>query len=128
MILGDASYFIALADAEDRWHRDAVRVQKGLRDPFVVTDLSVAEAVTLTGARLGAKRGTTLFHFFKDSCEIVFVDEAVLSAAMARWLTHDARLSVSDAVSVEVMVRRGIARIASFDSDFDRIRGIERIH
>ena len=37
-------------------------------------------------------------------------------------------LSVSDAVSVFIMKKRSIDRICSFDSDFDKVEGIVRVH
>ena len=128
MILGDSSYFVALANREDRWHRDAVRISKSLRDRILVTSFTVAESVTLVGGRVGAKGGRSLFHYFFDDCEVVFADEELLRAAMPHWLRYDGRLSVPDCVSVEVMSRRTLSRLLSFDSDFDRVRGIDRVH
>ena len=128
MILGDSSYFVALANREDRWYRDAVRLSKSLRDRIVVTDLTVAEAVTLVGSRTRAKDGMSLFQYFFDDCDVVFTDEDLLRSAMSHWLRYDGRLSVPDCVTVEVMSRRGIPRLLSFDSDFDRVRGVDRVH
>ena len=39
-----------------------------------------------------------------------------------------ARLSARDALLIAVMERRGIRSIVSFDSDFDRWPGLQRIH
>jgi predicted nucleic acid-binding protein len=129
VIFGDSSYFIALADADDRWHRAALRLQKELaRESFVVTGLTLAESVTHIGGVLGGKLGLRLFRFFLDSCEVVHVDSPLLSEAIEHWIAYDGSLSVSDAAAVAVMVRRGIRRVASFDDDFDRVRGIERLH
>lgn len=41
---------------------------------------------------------------------------------------HPARLSARDAVHIAVMERQGIRSILSFDSDFDRWPGLQRIH
>jgi len=128
VILGDSSYFVALSNRDDRWHRDAVRVSKSLRDRIVVTDLTVAESVTLVGGRTRAKDGVSLFQYFFDDCDVMFADEDLLRSAMSHWLRYDGRLSVPDCVSVEVMSRRSISRLLSFDSDFDRVRGIDRVH
>ncbi|OGS49651.1 MAG: hypothetical protein A3K65_06795 [Euryarchaeota archaeon RBG_16_68_12] len=127
MIVGDSSYFVALANRKDRWHRDAVRVSKSIRDRVLVTDMTVAEAVTIVGSRVGAKAGMALFQYFLDDCEVRFADLELTRRAMAAWLRYDGRLSVPDAISLEVMSQRGISRILSFDSDFDRVRGIERL-
>ncbi len=128
MILGDSSYFVALANREDRWHRDAMRLSRSLRDRLLVTDLVVSEAVTLVGSHVGARAGMTLFQFFFDGCEVEFADEELMRSAMTGWLRYGGRLSVADCVCLEVMSRRGVGRILSFDSDFDRVKGIERVH
>ena len=88
----------------------------------------VAEAVTLVGSRTRAKDGMSLFQYFFDDCDVVFADEGLLRSAMSHWLRYDGRLSVPDCVTVEVMSRRGISRLLSFDSDFDRVRGVDRVH
>ena len=128
MIFGDSSFFIALVNRKDRWHRDAVRVSRSIAERFLVTDFVVAESVTPIGSRVSANAGIALYRYIFDDCDVAFVDEPLLRSSMVRWLRLGGRLSVADAVSVEIMARRKILRIASFDSDFDRVDGIERIH
>ncbi|MCK4456726.1 MAG: type II toxin-antitoxin system VapC family toxin [Thermoplasmata archaeon] len=125
-MIADSSYFVALADSKDRWHKQAL----GLKVPreLVVTDLIVAESVTIVGNRGGGKAGQTLYEYFVDECNIVFVDAGLLDEAMALHLQYDGTLSVADCASVALMSRKGIGEIVSFDSDFDKVRGIGRIH
>ena len=47
---------------------------------------------------------------------------------METFLKYDGTLSFADAVSVEIMKDLGINQIVSFDSDFDKVDGIIRIH
>ena len=128
MIFGDASYFIALSNKGDRWHVDALRIAGKLRDSIFVTDLVVAESVTQVGSRVGIKAGKTLFQYFRDDCRIAYIGEDLLDDAMERWQTYGGKLSVSDAASLAVMARERLSKILSFDSDFDMVRGIERLH
>jgi predicted nucleic acid-binding protein len=127
VIFGDSSFFVGLADTRDQWHRRALRLERSLLKGFVVSDLVVAESVTIIGSRGGGQAASELYEFFRDSCEIEFVDEGLLAQAMALVLRFDGKLSVADGASVAIMGRREIPRIVSFDSDFDRIKGIERI-
>ena len=128
MILADSSYFIALADRRDRWHEDALRVRKTVPQEFLVSDLVVAEAVTVVGGRRGGKPAQTLYEYFVDECEIVFLDPVLLDEGMAHHLRYDGSLSVADCTSVALLSRYRIREIVSFDRDFDKIRGIRRIH
>lgn len=128
LILADSSYFVALADERDRWHRDALRVRAEAGRDYLVHDLVVAEALTIVGARQGGKPARTLYEYFTDACEIAFADPVLLEEAMALHLRYDGSVSVADCVSVALMERRGIRTIVSFDRDFDKVRGLRRIH
>ncbi len=63
-----------------------------------------------------------------DNCKIVFTDADLLENAMETFLMYDGTISLADATSVEIMQQFGIDRIISFDSDFDKVNGIKRIH
>lgn len=128
MIVADSSYFVALADSKDRWHGDALRVKASIPQDFLLTVLIVAEAVTIVGARRGGRPAQVLYQYFVDECEIEFADAALLRDAMVHHLFYDGVLSVADCVTVAIMSERGIRKIVSFDGDFDRVRGLERVH
>jgi len=128
MILVDSSIFIALADRHDQWHTAAKKFVPGLCDePLVISDLIIAESVTIIGKRSGGKAAVRMYHYFVDNCEIVFTDDSLLSKAMEILLRYDGTLSLSDSVSVEIMRTKKIKKILSFDSDFDRVTEIQRI-
>ena len=58
--------------------------------------------------------------------DVMSIEEA--DVIRARDLVIGARgLSARDALHVAVMLREGIARIMSFDADFDRVAGIVRL-
>jgi len=125
--VADTSYFVALADRRDRWHRDSLRVKSLIPQEFVVSDLVLAEAVTLVGARLGGSQARVLYRYFLDACDVVFTDKGLLEEAMTSHLHYAGRLSVADCASLAIMTRRGIGEIVSFDADFDRVKGIVRV-
>ncbi len=127
MIFADSSYFIGLADKRDQWHGKALGVLRKARDEMLISDLVISESVTSVGSRAGGKAGKKLYDFFIDNCEIVYVDDDLLSEGMEIFLKYDGKLSVADSVSVAIMKRRGVKRIVSFDSDFDRMKGITRV-
>ncbi len=127
MIFGDTSYFVALIDRKDQWHRSAVRLRRELQDEIVVTDLVVVETVTLVGSRAGGTQAQAVYRYFKDSCTIDFVDSRTLDEAMIYHQRFDGALSLADCASVVAMIRRGLSKIASFDTDFDRVKGLSRL-
>ena len=129
MILVDSSVFIALADRRDQWHPAAKNLVPSIaEETIIVSNLIIAEAVTVVGRRSGGKAGERLFHYFSDNCEIIFADEKILNGSLPVFLRYDGTLSVSDAVSVHIMEIKHIERILSFDSDFDKVDTITRVY
>ena len=127
MIFADSSFFVGLVDARDQWHSRAVRVVQTLSKEIIVSDLVVAESITIVGSRAGGKAALTLYQYFRDSCTVDFADSALFDAAMAAHTRYDGKLSLADCVSLTIMARRKVSRIVSFDTDFDRVNGLERI-
>ncbi|MBI4415952.1 MAG: type II toxin-antitoxin system VapC family toxin [Euryarchaeota archaeon] len=128
MIFVDSSYFIAMANREDRWHGGAKRLTPRLeREDLVTSDLVLAEAVTGVGALLGGKAGKETYDVIVDNCSIEVASPERCGSAITMYLHYDGTLSFADAVSLVVMQEFGAQRIASFDADFDRVRGIERL-
>ncbi len=128
MILVDSSVFIALADTRDQLHGAAKALVPQIEhQEIVVSDLIIAEVVTGIGRRAGGKEGIKLYHYFMDNCEVVYGDESLIQSAMKIFLRYDGSLSLSDALSVQIMESMRIRKIFSFDSDFDSIKGIERV-
>lgn len=95
----------------------------------LVTDAEVLQEIlhryTATGKREAIRPELQIALGIVD--EVFPVEEAdVLRAAE---ITQDpARLSARDAVHISVMQRRGIRSILSFDADFDRWPGLQRLH
>lgn len=124
----DSSFWVGLVDGRDQWHPRARELAGKVDSDSRLLDVTACEALTIIGARLGGKAAARLFDYLQDSCEIVFVDRTLLEGAMRRHLTYDGRLSVADCATVEAMTRFADRSILSFDSDFDRIKGLSRIH
>jgi predicted nucleic acid-binding protein len=124
----DASFWVAIADSRDQWHSRAEELQKHVVPGVRVMDLAAAEALTIVGSLRGGKPARELYAVFCDSCSLVYVDAELFDSAMERHLTHDGRLSVTDCATVEAMIRSNDRELLSFDSDFDSVRGIHRLH
>ncbi|MFA5268644.1 MAG: PIN domain-containing protein [Methanoregula sp.] len=129
MIFVDSSFFIALVDRKDQWHPFAKLLLPVLADESIlISDLIIAESVTIIGRRSGGKAGEQLYNYFMDNCDLVVTNEKIFKGSMQVFLRFDGTLSVSDAVSVFIMKKKNIDRIISFDSDFDKVEGIVRVH
>lgn len=124
----DSSYWVGVVDPRDQWHRRAQELRARVPLGASVLDLTVAEAVTIVGSRQGAKAATELYRFFCDSCRVIFVDDALLDRSMDLHLARDGKLSLTDCATIRAMLRDRDRTILSFDSDFDSVPGITRLH
>lgn len=128
MIFADSSYFIAITREKDTWHNDALKLAEKINDSIMISDFIISESVTLVGSMEGGKAGKLLYEYFIDNCKICFVEEETLAESMETFLKYDGSISLADATSVVIMKNHKIKKILSFDSDFDKIKEIDRIH
>jgi len=91
----------------------------------VTTSLVLAECHGLLARRLGVGAGLAFLDAFTTARDrrIVWVDEDMTNAAVDRWLRRyrDRTLSLTDAVSFEVMQHEGLREAFAFDEDFERV-------
>ena len=129
MIFVDSSYYIAIADTKDQWHKKALELSEYVENnSSVVSSFIISEVVTEIGRRSGGKVAYALYNYFTDNCEIIYIDRDLLSESMEIVLKYDGTLSLADATSVTIMDNMKIGEIISFDSDFDKVDFINRIH
>jgi predicted nucleic acid-binding protein len=128
MIFVDSSFFIATVREKDRWHKEALNLAEKIKEHLLISELIISESITMVGSLEGGKVGKILFEYFLDNCKIEFINEEMLGKSMDTFLKYDGSISLADASSIEIMKKHGVNKIISFDSDFDKITGIDRIH
>ncbi|KZX11549.1 type II toxin-antitoxin system VapC family toxin [Methanobrevibacter filiformis] len=129
MIFIDASFLIAIFLAKDQWHRRSEKLAKNLENKEKMTsDLVITEVMASIGGKVGGKASLLLFQYITDNYQIYSTDMNSLKKSMNYFLKYDGRLSLVDTISIKIMEEANIHEIASFDSDFDKVNGIVRIH
>ena len=129
MIFVDSSYYIAIADTKDQWYKKALELSEYIdTNTNVVSSFIISEVVTEIGRRSGGKVAYNLYNYFTDNCKIIYIDRDLLSESMDIFLRYDGTLSLADAASIAIMGNMMIGEIVSFDSDFDKVDFINRIH
>lgn len=127
-LFADASFFVAVANPKDRWHRDAAALARQLTGhaPLRTHALAVGEVVALVGAARGGKVAQRAFVGIRDTCSIHLPSLEDLDGSMEWVLRSDGALSLSDSLFLRLM-SPGRDEILSFDADFDG-KGVRRIH
>ncbi len=132
VFLDTAGWFTALSPKEAK-HSTALSAYRGWienGDQLVTTNLVVAEMQILLMRFRGPDEGLR-FHdsLYQDaSHNVVFVDRELERAAVDRWLRRyrDQRLSLTDAVSFEVMRTQRIRQVLTLDDHFE-LAGFELV-
>ena len=118
----DTSAWLALVDADEERHGEAAAAWRSLleRDtPLVTTNYVLVETFALAQRRLGQAAVRALADDLLPVAEVEFVGRDAHDRAIAAVVAANRRdLSLVDAVSFDVMRRRGISRAFAFDRHF----------
>lgn len=124
----DSSFFIALTNKNDQWHKNIREILPQIEKEKKITSVLVlSESVTLLGSLNRGKAGFLLYQYIIDNYEIVYVDSELTDNAMQKFIQYDGTLSLADCVSLEIMELNGVNSIVSFESDFDKVKNLNRI-
>jgi len=124
----DTSYYIAILNPHDQWHRKAL---KGLKagDEIFTSSFVVSETVSLMQARGHFSAAVEFLREIRSNqaVQIVYVDPAMQAEAwdtFARW--GSAGANAVDCASFVLMRRLGIKKALTFDAHF-RVAGFETL-
>ncbi|MBZ9570632.1 PIN domain-containing protein [Methanobrevibacter sp. TMH8] len=132
MIFIDSGFLIALFIDKDQWHEDAVKLIDNI-DEFpkkdkILSNLIIEEIITMIGSLIGAKEAVEVYNYIHDNYTVFTENKELYDRSMRTFLKYDATLSLTDSTNVEIMKELKIHEIVSFDSDFDKVNGIMRLH
>ena len=124
MVLADTGYWVALANARDRWHETAVAATRELYGPLVVTWPVVTEACHLILTRLGVTAQLSFVEQLPRCAEVYEIAPDRLGAIRALMGKYASLpMDLADATLVLAATERGDGRILSTDwRDFDTYR------
>ncbi|MDR0911757.1 MAG: PIN domain-containing protein [Methanobrevibacter sp.] len=129
MIFIDSTFLTAYFNANDQWHEDSLRVAKLIsKKEKVISNLIISETVTNIGSLLKGKAGNMVYNHLINNYNIIYDNKIRTNNAMKIFLKHDGVLSLADSLSVSIMKEQNILEMVSFDTDFDKVNGIIRVH
>jgi predicted nucleic acid-binding protein len=131
MIFLDTSVIIAYRNEDDARHREALQVfgelQKGRYAGALVTDYIVLETVMVVKRLLGHEAAVETGEALLNSGDVTVMRSTRLFPNA--WREFRARsgtnLSFVDASSLAAMRLAGVSRMATFDREFRKVKGIE---
>lgn len=124
----DTSFIVALFVTNDRWHPQAIEIyQKIKNEKLIISRLVIAETITVLKNKLETKDIREIYSNISRLFEVI-EDSNSFDGAMNEFVKYDSKISFFDAMYVFIMKEENISEIISFDSDFDGVDGIIRIH
>ena len=130
-VLVDTSFYVALRQSQDPFHRPAVRladeILRGAHGQTLITDYIVAEILNFASSRIRtpAILQSMLAELTGKATErwvnLTFVDQESFAVAAALYSTLGVRkgLSFTDCTTLAVARRLHVDLLASFDAGFD---------
>ncbi|MCC6927595.1 MAG: type II toxin-antitoxin system VapC family toxin [Gemmatimonadaceae bacterium] len=122
--LDTAGWFAALSPRESH-HAGALAAYRGWMErevPLITTNLVVAEMQILISRARGVGEALRFLDSLEQdpSHQVVYVDARLERTAIDRWLRRfaDQRVSLTDAVSFEVMRARKLTHVLTLDAHF----------
>jgi predicted nucleic acid-binding protein len=132
LIFIDSGFLIALFIDKDQWHNNAINlianIDKLTKKDKILSNLIIEEIITMIGSLVGAKEAVETYNYIHDNYTIFNENKDLYDKSIMTFLKYDATLSLTDSTKVEIMKELGIHEIISFDSDFDKVNGIVRVH
>jgi len=127
MKIADSSFIIALFDKYDQYHSQAKELQKTNQN-IAVTPSILWETVEYFNRKRGNTYGADAGNRIIDAkIPIIEMDRTTYKNSLGIMEKYP-KLSYCDAMSVAALSGFKEKQIISFDSDFDFVPGIERIH
>jgi len=136
----DANVIVALVDARDKWHHDAVVLRDALLNAgaqLVYFDCVINEAIGVIGRRTEEQKRSDQFEHLLDELTTMIPERSItrISVAVQRLFqevvglcrSHQGRLNFHDALMALACQELGIRFILSFDEDFDEVVWLTRI-
>jgi predicted nucleic acid-binding protein len=130
MILVDSNFFIALINEKDQSYKRAKELLNDMmrEDYKIVPLLMLSEAITSIGKRKKGKASTKLYNVINDNFNVYYPEKEDIEETMELVLKYNGTLSLADCLAVHIMKQKNITNIYSFNSDFDKVKGIQRIY
>ena len=127
MIFVDTTFLIALLIKTDPLHEKALEISETIRERKVINNTVLNETLNAFTGK-GGKAGKELYQFILEMFDIIYLDEKDYENAIDIYLNFNSSINYSDCTILSSMVKNKINRIVTFDSDFNKIKGINVIN
>jgi hypothetical protein len=126
MIFIDSSFLLALLIKSDINHHRALELGDNFYENKMINTTVLTETLNAFNA-VGGKTGVSLYENLKEMFEIDYLTINDFDESIEIYLKYDSSINYSDCTILKSMQKNNISKIATFDSDFKKVNGIEII-
>ncbi len=127
MIFVDTSFLIALLISSDQFHEKALNISQTINERKVINNTVLNETLNAFTGK-GGKIGKELYDVICEMFDIQYLNSADYDDAIELYLHYDSSINYSDCTILSTMFQNDINQILSFDSDFEKVKGISIIN
>lgn len=127
MIFVDTSFLISLLVKTDSHHEKALKIAESIHERKVINSTVMNETLNAFTGK-GGKIGKELYRIIEEMFDIEYLNQSDYEHAMEIYLHFDSSINFSDCTILSTMIRNKIDKIISFDSDFEKVKGIKIIN
>ncbi|MDO5849987.1 MAG: PIN domain-containing protein [Methanobacteriaceae archaeon] len=126
MIFLDSSFLIARLIKNDKNHARALSIEGQLNEKRYINNTVLTETLN-SFTNVGGKLGKQLFFALSEINEIIYLSQEDYEKSLDIYLHYDSSINYADCTILESMEKLGLNKIVTFDSDFEKINGLEII-
>ena len=127
MIFVDTTFLIALLIKTDPLHEKALEISETIHERKVINNMVLNETLNAFTGK-GGKVGKELYQVILEMFDVKYLDEGDYEDAINIYLNFNSSINYSDCTILSTMIKSKINRIVTFDSDFNKIKGITVIN
>ena len=127
MIFIDTTFLIALLFKTDPLHEKALIVADSIDERKVINNTVLCETLNSFSGK-GGKIGKELYDVMNEMFDIIYLDSNDYDFAMDIYLNYDSSINYSDCTILASMFQNKINKIATFDSHFEKIKGLSVVN
>lgn len=131
MIFLDTTYLVALLIDNDQYKERATEILENLKEKTIINNTVLCETINFLSKCKQTKDKKTILNIIdiiKNTNEIHYLTEKEYNESMELYVHYNTAINYSDCTILKTLEKYNINQIISFDSDFDKVKGIIRKH
>jgi predicted nucleic acid-binding protein len=124
----DSSFLISLLTENEKNNQHSCEISENINEYRVINNIVLSE--TLNGIRRYEKRldFNKIYTIINEVMEIKYLKKSDYAEAVNIYSYYNGSINYSDCLILKTMQDNNINKILSYDDDFDKINGLQRIY